>query len=178
MAKLSTDLTGRNATTPPQEVKQPSILSQKDPVGYVLNREAQAFKNDPEILRNTFLSNLASGGVPQTMAAGGSGLNRKISSAYNTSVGNAVGDFDRSLAEETQKRLGTYNQLADSRVRDEMAKAQAAQAEYNAEVARKNARNAAIFGIAGGAAGGLMGGPAGAQIGSGFGQGIGGGGLL
>jgi len=172
LTNVMRDVTKRSqqAQVDKQNAQVASQQAAEDPVNQALIREADTFNNNPDALRNRYLSTLNSAGIQQKMTPGVSGLNRKIAGNYNQTVGNAVGDFDRSLTDETAKRMQTYGNLADSRVRDEMAKAQAKQEEYNAEVAKKNARNAAIFGLGGAALGGVAGGPAGAAVGSGAGQ--------
>jgi len=97
---------------------------------------------------------------------------------YNQEMFNKINEQNAPYRATGERGANLYNQLADARVRNEMAKATSEQEKYNAEVARKNARNAAILGLAGTIGGAALGGPAGAAIGSGIGQGVGGGGLL
>lgn len=80
------------------------------------------------------------------------------------------GRLNRGLYDDYMKMQGMYQGLSDSKVRNEMGKAAQAQANYAAEVAKRNALTSSLFGLGGMVAGGAIGGPAGAAIGGGLGQ--------
>lgn len=99
----------------------------------------------------------------------GDALKNKIQSQFQTQVSAANASVQRNAIHDHQKKQGMVLDLANAKLRTEMAR-EAREAQAAAEKANKRkAVMGSILGIAGAVGGAMVGGPAGAQIGMGVG---------
>jgi len=101
-------------------------------------------------------------------------LRNKISNQLAGASSSGLNQLNRGATDDYMKIQNMYQSLQDSKVRSEMAKAQNAQADYEAKKAKKAATISAGLGLAGTAAGAGLGGAPGAAIGGGAGSMFGG----
>lgn len=103
------------------------------------------------------------------MQAVGDALKGKLQSQFQGQVNSANAAVQRNAIHDHQKKQGMVLDLANAKLRTEMAK-EAREAKAAAEKANKRkAVMGAILGIGGAVGGAIVGGPAGAQIGMGVG---------
>lgn len=99
-----------------------------------------------------------------------SSLRNKIATQLSGASASGLNQLNRSATDDYMKMQGMYQSLQDSKVRNEMSRAQQQAADYEAKKAKKSAVISGALGLAGTAAGAAVGGPAGAAIGGGAGS--------
>lgn len=100
----------------------------------------------------------------------GDALRNKIQSQYQGQLSAAQESLKRKSILDHQKKQGMVLDLANAKLRTQMAKQLADTQKYAEQEAKRKAVLGSILGLAGGVVGGVFGGPGGAQLGAGAGQ--------
>lgn len=100
----------------------------------------------------------------------GDSLKNKLQSQFTGQVNSARDAVQRNAIIDHQKKQGMVLDLANAKLRTEMAREAREEAKRTEEANKRSAVLGGILGLAGGAAGAMFGGPAGAAIGMGAGQ--------
>lgn len=100
----------------------------------------------------------------------GDALKSKLQGQYKTQVDAATNAVKRNSILDHQKKQGMVLDLANAKLRTEMAREAKEEAARAAKAAKRSAVLGGLLGLAGAGVGAAVGGPVGAQVGMGMGQ--------